>query len=60
MSSSCFIPFAAFFQGDTFGKLSGEFSGNSCLGDSAVPGDMGAREAFCQTKVLVTPKTNEI
>ena len=26
MSSSCFIPFTAFFQGDMLGKLSGEFS----------------------------------
>ena len=44
--SSSFIPFAAFFQGDTFGKLSGEFLGNSRLRDSAVSRDMGAGEAF--------------
>mgnify|MGYP001698685585 CR=1 FL=1 len=37
---------AAFFQRDTFGKLSGEFSGNSRLRDSAVPRDMRTREAF--------------
>ena len=46
MSSGCFIPFAAFILGDTLGKLSGEFPENSGLRDSAVPRDMGAREAF--------------